>query len=81
MNSVSRMFAEMGCTANELTDRLKQLQRAMAQQEINSRLVARMHTDIPLEAIRKTKSTNCPNCGAPVDILAEKCAYCDTPYI
>lgn len=25
--------------------------------------------------------TNCPNCGAPVDIHAEKCAYCDTPYI
>ena len=29
----------------------------------------------------KPKSTNCPNCGAPVDIHAEKCAYCDTPYI
>lgn len=27
------------------------------------------------------KSTNCPNCGAPIDIHAEKCAYCDTPYI
>lgn len=24
--------------------------------------------------------TNCPNCGAEVDIHAEKCAYCDTPY-
>lgn len=29
----------------------------------------------------KSKTTNCPNCGAPVDIHAEKCAYCDTPYI
>lgn len=34
-----------------------------------------------LEPIDKPKSTNCPNCGAPVDIPAEKCAYCDTPYI
>lgn len=25
--------------------------------------------------------TNCPNCGAPVDLHAEKCAYCDTPYL
>lgn len=24
--------------------------------------------------------SNCPNCGAPVDIRAEKCPYCDTPY-
>ncbi len=24
---------------------------------------------------------NCPNCGAPIDIHAEKCAYCDTPYV
>ncbi len=24
--------------------------------------------------------TNCPNCGAPVDITADKCAYCDTYY-
>lgn len=24
--------------------------------------------------------TNCPNCWAPVDIRAEKCPYCDTPY-
>lgn len=31
--------------------------------------------------IIKPKTTNCPNCGAPVDIHAEKCAYCDTPYI
>lgn len=29
----------------------------------------------------KPNTTNCPNCGAPVDIHAEKCAYCDTPYI
>ena len=27
-----------------------------------------------------TTNTNCPNCGAPIDIHAEKCAYCDTPY-
>ena len=25
--------------------------------------------------------TNCKNCGAVVDIHAEKCAYCDTPYL
>ncbi len=25
--------------------------------------------------------TNCPNCGAQIDIHAEKCAYCDTPYM
>lgn len=24
--------------------------------------------------------TNCPNCGAPVDLAATSCAYCDTPY-
>lgn len=24
--------------------------------------------------------TNCPNCGAPVDLSAGHCAYCDTPY-
>lgn len=24
--------------------------------------------------------TNCPNCGAVIDIHADKCAYCDTPY-
>ena len=24
--------------------------------------------------------TNCPNCGAVIDICARKCAYCDTPY-
>jgi hypothetical protein len=24
--------------------------------------------------------TNCPNCGATIDIYADKCAYCDTPY-
>lgn len=28
-----------------------------------------------------TTNTNCPNCGAPIDIHAEKCAYCDTPYV
>lgn len=26
------------------------------------------------------KNLNCPNCGAPIDIHSEKCAYCDTPY-
>lgn len=25
-------------------------------------------------------NTNCPNCAAPVDPQAEKCAYCGTPY-
>ena len=24
---------------------------------------------------------NCPNCGAPVDLEAKKCAYCGTPYV
>lgn len=24
--------------------------------------------------------TNCPNCGAPVDLNADTCAFCDTPY-
>lgn len=23
---------------------------------------------------------NCPNCGAPIDITADKCAYCGTYY-
>lgn len=25
--------------------------------------------------------TNCPNCGAVVDMTAKECAYCGTPYI
>jgi hypothetical protein len=25
-------------------------------------------------------TTNCPNCGAPVDPSADRCAYCETPY-
>lgn len=25
-------------------------------------------------------TTNCPNCGAPVDHAGDKCAYCGTPY-
>lgn len=24
--------------------------------------------------------TNCPNCGAPVELKASKCPYCETPY-
>lgn len=24
--------------------------------------------------------TNCRNCGAPIDIYAKKCPYCETPY-
>lgn len=24
--------------------------------------------------------TNCPNCGSVIDIAANKCAYCGTPY-
>ena len=27
------------------------------------------------------KTTNCPNCGAPVDLAETSCPYCDTPYI
>lgn len=26
-------------------------------------------------------TTNCPNCGAPVDLAETCCPYCDTPYI
>ncbi|WP_407450039.1 hypothetical protein [Fibrobacter sp.] len=25
--------------------------------------------------------TNCRNCGAPIDISRETCAYCDSPYV
>lgn len=25
--------------------------------------------------------TNCPNCGAVVDMTAKKCTYCGTPYV
>lgn len=24
--------------------------------------------------------TNCPNCGAPVELQVSKCPYCETPY-
>lgn len=24
--------------------------------------------------------TNCRNCGAPIDISRDACAYCDSPY-
>lgn len=24
--------------------------------------------------------TNCPNCGAPIDLTVDKCAYCGTYY-
>lgn len=24
--------------------------------------------------------TNCPNCGALIDLTSSKCPYCDTPY-
>lgn len=27
-----------------------------------------------------TDITNCPNCGAPVDLTVDSCPYCDTPY-
>ncbi len=26
------------------------------------------------------KQTNCPNCGAPIDISRSSCEYCGTPY-
>ena len=29
----------------------------------------------------KPKYTNCPNCGAPVNIHSDKCEYCGTPYV
>lgn len=25
--------------------------------------------------------TNCPNCGAPIDMRLRRCPYCETPYI
>lgn len=25
--------------------------------------------------------TNCPNCGAAIDLTAKMCAYCGTPYV
>ena len=25
--------------------------------------------------------TNCRNCGAPIDISRDACAYCDSPYV
>ena len=31
--------------------------------------------------MKENNRTNCPNCGAPIDQHADKCAYCDTPYI
>lgn len=27
-----------------------------------------------------TDCTHCPSCGAPVDLTARSCPYCDTPY-
>lgn len=29
----------------------------------------------------KYNETNCKNCGAPINMYAEKCEYCDTPYL
>jgi hypothetical protein len=29
---------------------------------------------------KDTTPTNCPNCGAVIDIQVDRCAYCDTPY-
>ena len=29
---------------------------------------------------RLKKQTNCPNCGAPIDISRSSCEYCGTPY-
>lgn len=34
----------------------------------------------PIPELRSSIPTNCPNCAAPIDIHAEQCAYCDTPY-
>lgn len=27
------------------------------------------------------KRTHCQSCGAPIELHAEKCAYCGTPYL
>lgn len=32
------------------------------------------------ERVRKRSETNCPNCGAPIEIYASKCPYCGTSY-
>ena len=33
-----------------------------------------------VDAEEKILPTNCPNCGAPTNPHAQKCAYCDTYY-
>ena len=35
--------------------------------------------DISNEPVRSFQ-THCPCCGAPVDLDADKCPYCDVPY-
>lgn len=78
---LAKSFADMGCSANEATENLKKLQMTVTQENINTYLIERVGGPSTSTSNRKPKSTNCPNCGAPVDIHAEKCAYCDTPYI
>jgi hypothetical protein len=78
---LAKAFADMGCNANKATEALKKLQMTVTQENINTYLIEQVGGSSTSTSIRKPKSTNCPNCGAPVDIHAEKCAYCDTPYI
>ena len=77
----AKSFADMSCSVNEATEALKKLQMTVTQENINTYLIEQVGGTSTSTSIRKPKSTNCPNCGAPVDIHAEKCAYCDTPYI
>lgn len=78
---LAKAFSDMGCSAEEAMESLKKLQLTRSQEEINTYLIDTLDVTSKPVLVHKPKSTNCPNCGAPVDIHAEKCAYCDTPYI
>lgn len=82
---LAKSFADMGCSANEATEAIKKLQIGEEKMNDTWRFVLEDGSEI-IKRVgtvnnNKPKTTNCPNCGAPVDIHAEKCAYCDTPYI
>lgn len=82
---LAKAFTVMGCSANEATEAIKKLQIGEEKMNNTWRFVLEDGSEI-IKRVgtvnnNKPKTTNCPNCGAPVDIHAEKCAYCDTPYI
>ena len=79
---LAKAFSDMGCNADEAIRAFNDASTVI--------VTARDRVDIELydkptensnHKVIRPKSTNCPNCGAPIDIHAEKCAYCDTPYI